>query len=232
MTATIAVIATVSGALVLGALLGLSGWLTNRVEGFLVALAGGALVVSLMLELVEPSIERTSLDLTAAFVILGALGFTAIDYYVDEVWGAEDGSGMLVAVTLDGIPENLALGAFLVSAGPLEAAALAGSILLSNVPEASSGARRMRQDGMSAASVLGVWCGAAALLVAASLAGNLLLRDVPGEVLAAVHCTAAGAIIAALATEIFPSAFRRSAHLSGVAVSVGLVLALMLHEMG
>ncbi|MFQ6550380.1 ZIP family metal transporter [Aestuariibius sp. 2305UL40-4] len=232
MIATIAVLGAVSAALVLGAVLGLSGLLRDRTEGFLVAVAGGALIVSLMLELVQPSVETTSLGLTLIFLVTGALIFTAVDYWVDEVWGAENGSGMLVAVTLDGIPENVALGALLVSAGPMEAAALAGSILLSNLPEASAGARRMQDSGLSRGAAFGVWAAAAGLLAAAAILGNLLLDGVSEQVLAAVRSFAAGSVIAALATEIFPSAFRRSAHYSGIAVAIGLALAMMLHEAG
>lgn len=49
---TLIVIAVVSGALILGALWGTFGRLPEPVEGFIVALAGGALIVSLVLELV------------------------------------------------------------------------------------------------------------------------------------------------------------------------------------
>ena len=49
-----AVVLEVSGALVAGAAWGIYGKLPERVEGFLVALAGGALLLSVTSELIEP----------------------------------------------------------------------------------------------------------------------------------------------------------------------------------
>ena len=60
MTMTLIVVAVVSGALILGAAWGAFGSLGNRVEGFLIALAGGALLLSVVSELIEPSIEKSS----------------------------------------------------------------------------------------------------------------------------------------------------------------------------
>jgi len=47
---TILVVLVVSGALLLGAVWGIYGSLSKATEGFLVALAGGALLVSAVLE--------------------------------------------------------------------------------------------------------------------------------------------------------------------------------------
>lgn len=56
-----AVILVVSGALLIGAAWGIYGSLSKSVEGFIVALAGGALVVSVVLELVEPALAQTTI---------------------------------------------------------------------------------------------------------------------------------------------------------------------------
>ncbi|MEZ5959099.1 MAG: hypothetical protein R3C30_01555 [Hyphomonadaceae bacterium] len=52
------VVVIVSGALMVGAAWGLFGHLPRNVEGFLVAVAGGALIVSIMTELIEPSVKE------------------------------------------------------------------------------------------------------------------------------------------------------------------------------
>jgi ZIP family zinc transporter len=157
--------------------------------------------------------------------------FAGLDYLVDKRWGSSSGGGLLAAITLDGIPENLALGVALIGAGPLHVAALSGSILLSNLPEAAGGAKAMAGSGRSRAAVFGLWAATAALLSAAALAGNLLLSGVPEAALAWIHCFAAGAIVASLATEVFPKAFKDDSYAAGVATSVGLILALGLHEL-
>lgn len=60
--------------------------------------------------------------------MLDAAVFAALDYLVKKKWGSGSGGGLLAAITLDGIPENLALGVALIGAGPLQVAALSGSI--------------------------------------------------------------------------------------------------------
>ncbi len=229
---TLVVVAVVSGALIVGAAWGIYGWLPERLDGLLVALAGGALLVSVTSELIEPAIETSSLLIAAVGVLAGAFVFTAADYLIDDKWGSDSGGGLLVAITLDGIPENLALGVALIGAGPMEVAALAGSILLSNLPEAAGGGRAMRGRGHSRAKVMALWTATAALLSAAAIAGNTVLDNANEETLAAIRCFAAGAVIASLATEVFPKAFKEDRHLVGIATAAGAVLAFALGSLG
>ena len=227
-----AIILVVSGALVAGAAWGIYGTLHKRTEGLLVALAGGALLLSVTSELIEPSIDKASAFHAMLGVAGGALVFAIADYLIDEKWGSNSGGGLLAAITLDGIPENLALGVALIGAGPMEAAALAGSILLSNLPEAAGGARQMADGGNSKAKVFGLWIATALLLSAAAIAGNLLLESAGEGTLAIIRCTAAGAVIASLATEVFPQAYREDQHWAGIATALGVILALWLGELG
>lgn len=226
------VVAVVSGALLLGALWGLYGRLPSVWEGFLVALAGGALIYSLIIELIEPAIEQSSLGIAMAAVAAGAIVFTVVDYWVDEKWGSDGGGGLLAAITLDGIPENLALGVALIGAGAPEVAALAGSIFLSNLPEAAGGAKEMKDNGQSKGKILALWAGTAALLSVAAIIGNLALEGVPEHILGIIRCLAAGAVVASLATEVFPKAYQEDHHLSGIATVLGLVLAYLLASIG
>ena len=144
---TFLVIAVVSGSLVLGAVWGIYGSLPDRVEGLIVALAGGALMISTVLELIEPASIVAPFWAVSTLVMAGAVTFAAADHLIKQRWGGDRGGGLLAAITLDGIPENLALGVALISTGPLGAAALSGSILLSNLPEAAGGAREMSAGG-------------------------------------------------------------------------------------
>jgi len=139
------------------------------------------------------------------------------------------GGGLLAAITLDGIPENLALGVALIGAGPLQVASLSGSIFLSNLPEAAGGAQQMA-NGRSKLKVLGLWTATAALLSAAALAGNLLFAGVPDAALGLIRCVAGGAFAASLATEVFPKAFKEDSYTTGIATALGLVLAIGLDQ--
>ncbi len=223
-----AVAVAVSSALIAGALWGLYGQLGDRIEGFVLAAGGGALMLSVVLELIVPAQAATTLAVTASAVMLGAVTFAAVDYLIDERWGDEGGAGLLAAVTLDGVPENLALGVALIGAGLSEVGALAAAIFLSNLPEAAGGAKRMHESGWPDSRVLALWFVTALLLTAATVAGNLLLRNAPEEALALVRAFAGGAVIASLATEIFPKAYRRDHHMAGLATALGLLAALAL----
>lgn len=229
---TIVVILVVSAALLIGTVWGLYGRLPKTPEGIIVALAGGSLMVSAILELIEPATHNAPVWSALAFVLLGAAAFIALDYAVKDRWGSDSGGGLLVALTLDGIPENVALGVALIGTGPLHVAALSGSILLSNLPEAAGGAKEMSEGGNSKAKVFGLWTGTAVLLSIAALAGNILLAGVSKEALALIRCMAGGAIVASLATEVFPKAFNEDSYWAGLATAVGLVLAFSLAELG
>jgi zinc transporter, ZIP family len=228
------VVGVVSGALVVGALWGLYGRLTPRIEGFVVALAGGALIVSAVLELIEPSTHVAPAWAAYATVLVGAAVFAGADRVVKRRSKGGGGAGLLAAITLDGVPENLALGVALIGAGPLEVAALSGSILLSNLPEAAGGARGMvsGEGGRSRRSALGLWAGTAAILAGCAVLGNVALSGVPSEALALIRCFAGGAVVGSLAIEVFPQAFREEKYATGVAAALGLVTALALGQLG
>ncbi len=232
MAMTLLVVLVVSGALIAGAAWGIFGTLHKRTEGFLVALAGGALLLSVTTELIQPSIEGSSLWVAALGVAGGAVVFAVADYWIDERWGPDSGGGLLAAITLDGIPENLALGVALIGAGAPEVAALAGSILLSNLPEAAGGARQMADTGRSKGNIFTLWAATAALLSLAAIGGNVLLEGASEHHLAFIRCFAAGAVVASLAITVFPEAFKEDRHWAGVATALGVILAFALGELG
>ena len=230
---TLIVVLVVSGALMLGAVWGVYGHMSDRLEGLLIAHAGGALVLSLVSELVEPAIRQSSLLLATGGVTAGAVVFAGTDYLIDEKWGPNSGGGLLAAISLDGIPENLALGVALIGTGPMGVAALAGSIFLSNLPEAAGGAKQMADNSnRSKGRIVAIWAATAAVMSVAAIAGNVLLARVSPDWLAFIRCVAAGAVVASLATEVFPTAFRKDHHLAGIATALGLVLAFLLGELG
>ena len=231
MITLIVVIVVVSAALLVGAIWGVYGKLSDRTEGFIVAIAGGALIMSVISELVEPSVKEGSLWVAIVALALGAMLFSAADYWIDEKIKSDEGVGLLAAITFDGVPENLALGVALIGASAGEVAALAGAILLSNIPEAAGGARGMKDGGMKPMTIFALWGGATVLLAGAALLGYFTLEGVHPNVLAAIRCTAAGAVVASLATEVFPKAFKEDHHLAGVATALGLMIAIWLESL-
>lgn len=222
----------VTSSLVVGALWGVSGKLPEKVEGFIVAVAGGALIISLVLELIEPASNEASLFWILALILMGAGVFTAIDYLIKQRMKSKGGFGLLAAVTLDGIPENLALGVALIGGGPAQIAALAGSIFLSNLPEAAGSAMEMQKDNYSKKHTMLIWTGTAILLSSSAVAGYLFLQDVDDFYLALIKAFAAGAVAASLSTEVFPQAFKKDSLWTGLAIALGISIAYGLHKLG
>jgi ZIP family zinc transporter len=103
---------------------------------------------------------------------------------------------------------------------------------LSNLPEAAAGSKQMRENGRSAGAVVGLWSATASLLAVAALVGYFFLEGVAPAWLAAIRCFAGGAVVASLATEVLPQAFRKDGYAAGVATAIGAALAIALGTLG
>jgi zinc transporter, ZIP family len=136
------------------------------------------------------------------------------------------GLALLAAVTLDGVPENLALGIALTEgSGGL---ALLAAIFVSNFPEALVGAASMREQGRSAGQVIALWTGCAALLVLAVVAGAAFLAGTDPAAVSLPLAFAAGAVIASLADTLMPEAFEHGGPAVALSTASGFVLSFVL----
>ena len=230
-----------SSALVIGAGMG-SVWIPPRqVTGVLLAFASGALISALTFELFEEALERGGAVRSGIGLLAGAAAFvisdTLLDRYVAgsthlaqrEVTstGARGGVGwaLLAAVTLDGVPENLALGVSLVGGASLT---LLVAIFFSNLPESLVGAVAMRQAGQSARSTIATWGACALLLAVAVVLGRYVAGELTEGVLAIALAFAGGAVLASLADTLMPEAFEHGQPLNAFATAAGFFLSSVL----
>ncbi|WP_457973660.1 ZIP family metal transporter [Arthrobacter sp. D1-17] len=136
------------------------------------------------------------------------------------------GMALLAAVTLDGVPENVALGVALgEGTGGL---ALLAAIFVSNLPEALVGAASMRSQGKSPGAVMGLWAVCAALLVAAVVVGAGPLSGAEPETISLPLAFAAGAVIASLADTLMPEAYEHGGPAVALSTAAGFVLSFVL----
>ena len=134
------------GSAPLGAALGCFRTPPRQLTAGLLAFAAGALVVAVAFELFEPAHRQAGLGRASAALLVGAATFVAVDLLIQRHTGAEAaGLALVAAVTLDGVPENLALGVGLAEGSSY---ALLASIVASNFPEAFGGAAKLRQGGL------------------------------------------------------------------------------------
>ena len=136
------------------------------------------------------------------------------------------GMALLAAVTLDGVPENVALGVSLgEGTGGL---ALLAAIFVSNFPEALVGAASMRSQGRTSGAVLLLWTVCAVLLVAAVVLGAGPLSGADPKTISLPLAFAAGAVIASLADTLMPEAFEHGGPAVAMNTAAGFVLSFVL----
>lgn len=230
-----------SGALVIGSAVGVRWRPPRRVTGVLLAFASGALISALAFELFEEAYllggaVRSGLGLLAGAATFVAVD-TALDRYITGDAGPEErevvaagtrngvGLALLAAVTLDGIPENLALGTSLATGASLS---LLVAIFFSNLPESLVGAVAMREAGQSARTVLLTWGACAVVLAAAVVLGRGVAGVLSDPVLAVALSYAGGAVLASLADTLMPEAFEHGRPLNAFATAAGFFLSFLL----
>ncbi|MCO5315678.1 MAG: hypothetical protein M9938_05915 [Solirubrobacterales bacterium] len=220
-----------SSALVIGAGIGLRWSLPATVTAWLMGFASGALITAVAFELFLVAYEHGGIWRAGLAFFAGATAFIVVDSWLARrnrarhARGSAVGLGLLAAVTLDGIPENLALGVGLIEQA---APALLVAIFVSNLPEAIVGARKMKEAGMSDRFTGAIWIAAAILLAAAVIAGYVLLEGVPPRNLSWPLGFAAGAVLASLADTLMPEAYSEGGPCVAYATALGFLLSFML----
>jgi zinc transporter, ZIP family len=244
-----------SGSLVLGAALGTYVRLPERVLAMMLSFASGALITALTFELFEDSRERGGLWRAVAGLVVGAVVFTLISVVLDrlaeghvpEEEGSEKldpqaaasdapasaatttgaaGLALLAAATLDGIPENLALGISLEEG--TGGIALLAAIFVANVPESLVSSASMQTQGRSRGYILGLWSGCAVLLTFAVIVGARYLSTTSPETISLPLSFAAGAVLAALANTLMPEAYENGGPAVALSTTAGFVMAYVL----
>jgi ZIP family zinc transporter len=230
-----------SSALVIGAVLGTLWNAPRRVTGVLLAFASGALISALAFELFEEAFELGGAVRSGLGLLAGAVAFVSVDSALDRyvaghpgpderevaAQGARGGVGwaLLAAVTLDGVPENLALGVSLVEGASVT---LLVAIFFSNLPESLVGAQAMRSEGRSGRIVVATWLTCAVLLTLAVIVGRGIGGGLSDEVLAVALGFAGGAVLASLADTLMPEAFEHGRPLNAFATAAGFFLSFVL----
>ena len=224
-----------SSALVIGAVAGAYWTPPKPLLASALAFASGALITALAFDLFQESFERGAW-LSAIGLLLGAATFVVadelLDRYIEGASGGVSAFALLAGVTLDGIPENMALGVSLLETSGAGALTLLVAIFFSNLPEALGGAVGMRQQGRSRRFAIRVWSATAVVLAAAVVLGNFALSGMGMEEgpLAVLLSFAGGAVLASLANTLMPDAYREGGPWVAFATTAGFLLSFLISE--
>jgi zinc transporter, ZIP family len=224
-----------SSALVIGAVAG-AYWTPPRpLLASALAFASGALITALAFDLFQESFERGGAWISSVGLLLGAAAFVVADEALDlYIRGARSGISafaLLAAVTLDGIPENMALGVSLLETSTGGTLTLLVAIFLSNLPESLGGAVGMRQQGRSRRFAIGVWSATALILAVAVVLGNVALSGAGEGALAVLLSFAGGAVLASLADTLMPDAYREGGKWVAFATAAGFLVSFLIAEL-
>ena len=223
-----------SSALVIGAVAGAYWTPPKPLLASALAFASGALITALAFDLFQESFERGGAWVSAIGLLLGAATFVAadelLDRYIEGAGGNVSAFALLAGVTLDGIPENMALGVSLLESSGAGALTLLVAIFFSNLPEALGGAVGMRQQGRSRGFAIGVWSATAVVLAVAVVLGNVALSGVGEGPLAVLLSFAGGAVLASLADTLMPDAYREGGAWVAFATTAGFLLSFLISE--
>ena len=233
-----------SSALVIGGFVGARWKPPKSILGVLLAFASGSLIAALCFELFPDAFELGGATRAGLGLLAGGAAFVLANTWLDsrvagsakqdqteKVKDASSGAvgwALLAAVTLDGVPENLALGVSL--AGDAGSMTLLVAIFFSNLPESLAGAAAMREEGRSQRFAVMTWSVCALLLAVAVVLGRAALSGASEHTLSFCLAFAGGAVLASLADTLMPEAFEHGRPWNSAATGLGFFVSFMLAE--
>jgi zinc transporter, ZIP family len=238
--------------LVGGAVAAATFQLPERVAATLTAFGGGVLTAAVALELVPDADAGAGTALTAAGLVAGTLVYVGADARLsreephrdmrralhaaaagrtraaEDMVRSESARGLSIAagLTIDGIPESIALG-LTIAEDELGVALLAG-ILIGNVVESYGAAQPIIAGGRPPAFALRVLGGIGLVLAVATILGGTALADASPEFVGTAQAVAAGAVLAVVTIAVVPHAFEEVSRRAATASVAGFVLGYLL----
>jgi zinc transporter, ZIP family len=219
-----------SSALPIGALIAVWRPPPRPATAALLGFASGALITAVAFELFEKAFEHGGAWRAGLAFLAGATAFVLVDAWLErrqarrQERGGAIGLALLAGVTLDGVPENLAMGVALLEGS---AVTLLVAIFASNLPEAIVGAQKMREEHGREDVVL-IWTATAVLLAIAVVVGYVALEGVSENALSWPLGFAAGAVLASLADTLMPEAYSEGGPPVAYATALGFLASFLI----
>jgi zinc transporter, ZIP family len=242
----------VAASLVAGPLVAAKLRLSERVAATLTAFGGGVMLAAVALELVPEADAEAGVSLTVLGLMAGTLVYVAADAWLsrresdremrraihaaaagrtgpaEEMVRSESARGLSIAagLTIDGVPESIALG-LTIAEGELGVALLAG-IVIGNVVESYGAAQPIIAGGRTVRFAILVLGGIGLVLAFATALGGTVLSDASPEFVGIAQAVAAGAVLAVVTIAVIPHAFDEVSRRVATASVAGFVLGYLL----
>jgi zinc transporter, ZIP family len=242
----------VAASLLAGALAAARVRLPERVAATLTAFGGGVLLAAVALELVPDADSEAGTALTTLGLVAGTLVYVGADAWLsrresggemrraihaaaagrtgaaEEMMRSESARGLSIAagLTIDGVPESVALG-LTIAEDELGVALLAG-IVIGNMVESYGAAQPIIAGGRSAGFAIRVLGGIGLAVALATVLGGTVLADASAELVGTAQAVAAGAVLAVVTIAVIPHAFEEVSRRVATASVAGFVLGYLL----
>jgi CRP-like cAMP-binding protein len=127
-----------------------------------------------------------------------------------------------LGIFLDGIPESLVIGAYMIHSSHISLSLIAG-LFLSNYPEALSSSVGMRQQGMSFKRVLIMWTSLMIFTGIGAVLGSMFFANAPAMLFSFIEGIAAGAMLTMIAETMLPEAYFKGGSIVGISTLLGFL---------
>jgi len=237
------IFAAIAGfSLILGAILGTSLKISQKIIAAIMAFGSGVLICALTFGLMEEAFKHGGFDAIIVGFLIGGGVFILGDFIIHRFGGRNykkskrtkkiretNGKAIFFGALLDGIPESIALGIALLSQNGL-GVLMVSAIFLSNLPESLSSVDDLEKEGFSKKQIYIMW-GIVSIFVTATTILSYLFMDVLApNTLGIIEAFAAGAILAMLADSMIPEAYENGGYLIGFLTILGFLTAFMLSK--
>jgi zinc transporter, ZIP family len=242
----------VAASLLAGAVVAARVRLPERIAATLTAFGGGVLLAAVALELVPEADAEAGTALTTAGLVGGTLVYVAADAWLsrresapgmrramhaaasgrtaaaEEMMRSESARGLSIAtgLTIDGVPESIALG-LTIAEGELGLALLAG-IVIGNVVESYGAAQPIIAGGHTPRFAIRVLGGIGLALALATALGGTVLAGASAGFVGTAQAVAAGAVLAVVTIAVIPHSFEEVSRRVATASVAGFVLGYLL----
>lgn len=127
-----------------------------------------------------------------------------------------------LGIFLDGIPESLVIGAYMIHTSHISLSLISG-LFLSNYPEALSSSVGMRQQGISFKRVLIMWTSLMIFTGIGAALGNMFFAHAPVMLFSFIEGIAAGAMLTMIAETMLPEAYFKGGSIVGISTLLGFL---------
>lgn len=228
--------------LLIGALLGIYKFVSNKISAFIMAFGTGVLIGAATFELLTDAVSEGGILFPSIGFLLGAIIFIIAELLIMKKGGHErkrsktspeghSGLAIFIGTILDAIPESIIIGVSLLENQSVSWLIVI-AIFISNFPEGLSSSIGMKKDGYSSKRILFLWLVVMLLSSFSSFLGYILI-DISSEwLITSIGAFAAGGIIAMVSSTMMPEAFEEGGPIVGFLSALGLLSSLILTYYG